>query len=92
VQLSLLGSVVSNLLLVLGTAFVAGGVRFSVQRFNKQVCGPLPCMGMGGHGRGGGRQLREAPPEVALTGQCSPSLPPRPSTPILCPYSFRAST
>ncbi|KAJ9517492.1 hypothetical protein QJQ45_025021 [Haematococcus lacustris] len=36
VQLSLLGSVVSNLLLVLGSAFIAGGVKQTTQRFNQQ--------------------------------------------------------
>jgi calcium/proton exchanger cax len=37
VQLSLLGSVVGNLLLVLGTAFIAGGVNRKTQTFNQQV-------------------------------------------------------
>lgn len=31
VQLSLLGSVVSNLLLVMGTAFIAGGIKHKVR-------------------------------------------------------------
>ena len=35
VQLSLLGSVLSNLLLVLGTAFLVGGFKHSAQSFNK---------------------------------------------------------
>ncbi|GFR46341.1 hypothetical protein Agub_g7912 [Astrephomene gubernaculifera] len=35
VQLSLLGSVVSNLLLVMGTAFIAGGFRNKMQTFNQ---------------------------------------------------------
>eukprot|EP00442_Polarella_glacialis_P009911 CAMPEP_0115090796 /NCGR_PEP_ID=MMETSP0227-20121206/25674_1 /TAXON_ID=89957 /ORGANISM="Polarella glacialis, Strain CCMP 1383" /LENGTH=480 /DNA_ID=CAMNT_0002482073 /DNA_START=151 /DNA_END=1593 /DNA_ORIENTATION=+ len=35
VQLSLLGSVLSNLLLVLGSAFFVGGLRYREQRFNK---------------------------------------------------------
>lgn len=35
VQVSLLGSVLSNLLLVLGCAFFAGGVRCRLQKFNK---------------------------------------------------------
>ncbi|KAG2499533.1 hypothetical protein HYH03_002479 [Edaphochlamys debaryana] len=35
VQLSLLGSVVSNLLLVMGTAFIAGGVRHKAQTFSQ---------------------------------------------------------
>jgi len=35
VQVSLLGSVLSNLLLVLGCAFFAGGVSFKSQKFNK---------------------------------------------------------
>ncbi len=34
VQLSLLGSVLSNLLLVLGTAFLLGGLRYKVQTFS----------------------------------------------------------
>ena len=37
VQLSLLGSVVSNLLLVMGTAFLAGGLLHPTQTFSKQV-------------------------------------------------------
>jgi len=36
VQLSLLGSVISNLLLVMGTAFIAGGIHRHTQRFNQQ--------------------------------------------------------
>jgi Ca2+:H+ antiporter len=36
VQLTLLGSIVSNLLLVMGSAFVAGGLVSSSQRFNQQ--------------------------------------------------------
>ncbi|MEW5306854.1 MAG: hypothetical protein WDW36_009292 [Sanguina aurantia] len=36
VQLSLLGSIVSNLLLVLGSAFLAGGIRHKSQGFNQQ--------------------------------------------------------
>jgi len=35
VQLSLLGSILSNLLLVLGTALLAGGYKHKTQRFNK---------------------------------------------------------
>jgi calcium/proton exchanger cax len=37
VQLTLLGSIVSNLLLVMGSAFVAGGLVSSSQKFNQQV-------------------------------------------------------
>jgi len=37
IQLSLLGSVVSNLLLVLGSAFIAGGLRGKSQSFNQEV-------------------------------------------------------
>ena len=40
VQLSLLGSVVSNLLMVMGTAFLAGGILHPMQTFNKQVREP----------------------------------------------------
>lgn len=35
VQLSLLGSILSNLLLVLGCAFFFGGIKFKVQRYSK---------------------------------------------------------
>eukprot|EP01040_Poterioochromonas_malhamensis_P014837 gene14837-16499_t len=35
VQLSLLGSILSNMLLVLGTAFLCGGMKHSTQYFNK---------------------------------------------------------
>ncbi len=35
-KLTLLGSIISNLLLVMGTAFLVGGARFSEQRFNQQ--------------------------------------------------------
>jgi len=38
VQVSLLGSILSNLLLVLGCAFFAGGVGTKAQRFNKTSC------------------------------------------------------
>ena len=34
-QVSLLGSILSNLLLVLGTAFLVGGLRHPEQHFNK---------------------------------------------------------
>lgn len=37
VQASMLGSILSNLLLVLGSCFVAGGVRYSQQSFNQTV-------------------------------------------------------
>jgi Ca2+:H+ antiporter len=36
VQLTLLGSIISNLLLVMGSAFVAGGLVYPSQTFNKQ--------------------------------------------------------
>jgi len=36
VQLSLLGSILSNMLLVLGCAFLFGGMRYSEQSFNRQ--------------------------------------------------------
>jgi Ca2+:H+ antiporter len=35
VQVSLIGSVLSNMLLVLGTAFLVGGVKHNTQRYNK---------------------------------------------------------
>jgi len=35
VQVSLLGSILSNLLLVLGTAFLVGGIKYPQQQFNK---------------------------------------------------------
>merc|ERR1719421_2868403 len=38
VQVSLLGSILSNMLLVLGCAFWAGGVKFAEQSFNKTAC------------------------------------------------------
>lgn len=37
VQASLLGSILSNLLLVLGCAFLAGGLRFKIQHFNRTI-------------------------------------------------------
>lgn len=37
VQVSLLGSIFSNLLLVLGTAFVVGGLRHKTQKYNKSA-------------------------------------------------------
>jgi Ca2+/H+ antiporter len=36
VKLTLLGSIVSNLLLVLGSAFIAGGVLHPMQHFNQK--------------------------------------------------------
>lgn len=36
VKLTLLGSIISNLLLVMGSAFVAGGVLHPTQSFNQQ--------------------------------------------------------
>ena len=38
VQVSLLGSILSNLLLVLGCAFFFGGLRYQHQTFNKTAC------------------------------------------------------
>jgi len=38
VQVSLLGSILSNLLLVLGCAFFFGGLRYQQQTFNKTAC------------------------------------------------------
>jgi Ca2+:H+ antiporter len=38
VQVSLLGSILSNMLLVLGCAFFFGGLRFREQTFNKSAC------------------------------------------------------
>jgi Ca2+:H+ antiporter len=35
VQVSLIGSVLSNMLLVLGTAFLVGGIKHNTQRYNK---------------------------------------------------------
>jgi Ca2+:H+ antiporter len=37
VQLSLLGSILSNMLLVLGCAFLVGGCRYQTQKFNKDI-------------------------------------------------------
>jgi Ca2+:H+ antiporter len=36
VKLTLLGSIISNLLLVMGSAFVAGGILHPTQSFNQQ--------------------------------------------------------
>jgi Ca2+:H+ antiporter len=58
VKLTLLGSIISNLLLVLGSAFIAGGVLHPMQHFNQQGinanCGLLmlagePLLGVGYH-------------------------------------------
>ena len=38
VQVSLLGSILSNMLLVLGCAFFFGGLRYPRQTFNKTAC------------------------------------------------------
>src|ERR1700704_5472164 len=38
VKASLSGSIIGNLLLVLGLSLVAGGVRYPVQRFNRTAC------------------------------------------------------
>jgi Ca2+:H+ antiporter len=37
IQVSLLGSIISNMLLVLGTSFIAGGLKYKMQRFNKNM-------------------------------------------------------
>ena len=39
VQVSLLGSILSNCLLVLGCAFLLGGIKYTVQRFNRPAAG-----------------------------------------------------
>jgi Ca2+:H+ antiporter len=39
VKASLTGSVIGNLLLVLGASFLAGGIRYPVQRFNRTAVG-----------------------------------------------------
>jgi len=41
VQSSMLGSILSNILLVLGCSFVAGGVRYSEQEFNTTVASTM---------------------------------------------------
>ncbi|KAL9607421.1 MAG: hypothetical protein Q9167_007664 [Letrouitia subvulpina] len=41
VQASMLGSVLSNILLVLGCCFLAGGIRFPEQRFNETVASTM---------------------------------------------------
>jgi len=51
VQLSLLGSILSNMLLVLGCAFFAGGVHFPSQKFNAtgvMTNAALLCLAVGG--------------------------------------------
>lgn len=57
VKLTLLGSIIGNLLLVMGSAFIAGGLVHSSQTFNQQGinvnCGLLILSG----GRGGGDML-----------------------------------
>ncbi|CAG8632577.1 13326_t:CDS:2, partial [Racocetra persica] len=35
VQSSMLGSIISNILLVLGTCFLAGGIKYKIQKFNQ---------------------------------------------------------
>ena len=35
VQASMMGSIISNLLLVLGACFLAGGIKYSIQEFNE---------------------------------------------------------
>ncbi|CAG8458029.1 2052_t:CDS:2 [Racocetra persica] len=37
VQSSMLGSIISNILLVLGTCFLAGGIKHKIQKFNQTV-------------------------------------------------------
>eukprot|EP00475_Leptophrys_vorax_P017336 TRINITY_DN23_c0_g1_i4.p1 TRINITY_DN23_c0_g1~~TRINITY_DN23_c0_g1_i4.p1 ORF type:complete len:530 (+),score=125.25 TRINITY_DN23_c0_g1_i4:565-2154(+) len=37
IQVSLLGSIISNMLLVLGTSFIAGGFKYKMQTFNKHM-------------------------------------------------------
>lgn len=39
VQCTLVGSILSNLLLVMGTSFIVGGVRFKTQKFSKHGAG-----------------------------------------------------
>src|SRR4051794_27495303 len=39
VKASMTGSIIGNLLLVLGASLLAGGLKFSVQRFNKTAAG-----------------------------------------------------
>lgn len=57
VKLTLLGSIIGNLLLVMGSAFIAGGLVHSSQTFNQQGinvnCGLLILSG----GRAGGGML-----------------------------------
>ncbi|HET9986479.1 MAG TPA: calcium/proton exchanger [Longimicrobiales bacterium] len=44
VKASITGSIIGNLLLVLGAALLAGGARFPVQRFNRQATGVSSAM------------------------------------------------
>ena len=39
VKASITGSIIGNVLLVLGASFVAGGIKYSVQTFNKTAAG-----------------------------------------------------
>ena len=41
VQASMLGSILSNILLVLGCCFIAGGIRFKEQKFNETVASTM---------------------------------------------------
>jgi hypothetical protein len=68
VQLSLLGSVVGNLLLVLGTAFIAGGVKQKHQTFNQQVRQQT----QGGHQPTGVEQHRGSQPGQLPVSACMP--------------------
>ena len=37
VQASVMGNIISNLLLVLGSSFLAGGLKYHIQEFNKEA-------------------------------------------------------
>jgi Ca2+:H+ antiporter len=45
VKATITGSIIGNLLLVLGLAVLAGGVRYREQRFNRTNAGPGPHLG-----------------------------------------------
>ena len=44
VKASLTGSIMGNLLLVLGASLLAGGIRYPVQRFNRTAAGERPTL------------------------------------------------
>ena len=64
IQVSLLGSILSNMLLVLGCAFVLGGIRYKEQQINSVTTSanigtlPLLCRCLWGQSVSGGKRRR----------------------------------